>query len=123
MKNPTSSNRSSILRSNPGGFTLIELLVVIAIISILSAMLLPALTKAKEKAQGISCLNNLKQLMLSWQMYNQDNNEKICPSFHGGDAQGGNFPPQLGPGWVEGWLDWTTGSDNTNIAFLTSEKY
>jgi len=58
-------------------FTLIELLVVIAIIAILMAILIPTLNRAREQGKRISCMNNLKQLMLGWNMYATDNDEKI----------------------------------------------
>jgi prepilin-type N-terminal cleavage/methylation domain-containing protein/prepilin-type processing-associated H-X9-DG protein len=68
------------------GFTLIELMVVIAIIAVLAAMLLPALSAAKEHARRIACINNLKQLELSLTMYSYDNQ--------------GRFPPRMSPSWM-----------------------
>jgi prepilin-type N-terminal cleavage/methylation domain-containing protein len=78
------------------GFTLIELLVVIAIIAILAALLLPALVKAKVKAQNIQCMNNLRQLTHAWLMYSGDNNDALVPN------PGQNRPAVTEPAWTRG---------------------
>jgi prepilin-type N-terminal cleavage/methylation domain-containing protein/prepilin-type processing-associated H-X9-DG protein len=103
------------------GFTLIELLVVIAIIAILTGVLLPALARAKEKAQAIRCLNHKKQLQLAWLIYPVDNEDRLVP-------HGLNIPippkPELGLWWAQGFLNYDGGnSENTNVALLLDPQY
>jgi prepilin-type N-terminal cleavage/methylation domain-containing protein/prepilin-type processing-associated H-X9-DG protein len=104
------------IRSRPAAFTLIELLVVIAIIAILAAMLLPALSKAKQKAQGAQCMSNNKQLLLAWTMYAGDNADWLAIN----DDKSKVF--QGTPSWVGNWMDWTASIQNFDTLYLTDDK-
>lgn len=92
-------------RASTEGFSLVELLVVVAVVAILAGLLLPAVGRARMKAQGIQCLNHHRQLALAWLLYGQDHADRI-PAASPGNAGG----PDPMPSWMEGWLDMEPGN-------------
>src|SRR6267378_2097214 len=103
-------------RDRRHAFTLIELLVTIAMIAILAALLLPALTRSKDKAQAITCAGNIKQLAVAWFLYADDNVDLLVNN-HG-------VPETLArrQTWANNVQDWQASDDNTNLIFLSDSK-
>src|SRR5690242_7056575 len=102
-------------------FTLVELLVVIAIIAIIASLILPALSRAKARAQGSSCLNNTRQLAVAWMIYADEHNGLLAYNLGTTRTSAVVTPllaasPNMRDNWVNNVLDWELDSDNTNAA-------
>lgn len=98
----------------PSAFTLVELMAVMAIIGVLAAILLPALSAARERSRGVFCLNNTRQLTLAWQLY-ADDHEGWLP--YNLAMAGSSFRTNIN--WVNNVMTWDLSPDNTNLATIT----
>jgi prepilin-type N-terminal cleavage/methylation domain-containing protein len=117
---PQSGGKARSLKS---AFTLIELLVVIAIIAILAALLLPALSKAKQRAYAVNCMSNKKQLEVACFMYTGDNKDLLPFNPDQSYTVAGLELPWVAAQKGMGWLTWDNAQGNTNTAYLTDPNY
>lgn len=125
MLKSTSSrfSRRPRLDSRAAAFTLIELLVTVAVVAILAGLLLTAVAKAREKAQGIACLANARQLSLAWVLYGTDNSDRL-PYNLGGSADVRGVAPRRDYNWVNNIMNWDVANrDNTNTAFVSKGSF
>jgi prepilin-type N-terminal cleavage/methylation domain-containing protein/prepilin-type processing-associated H-X9-DG protein len=112
---------SSVDRRAQPGFTLIELLVVIAVIAILASLLLPALSRAREKGASTACLNNIRQLNLAWILYADENNDLLAHNLGEGEIK--QMLRKRGrANWANSVLNWKLDPDNTNIVLNTQAE-
>src|SRR5580658_6367231 len=98
------------------GFTIIELLVVLAVLSLLGCLLLPALARTRIQSSGTGCITSLRQMMVGWSMYKDDNNDILLPNSKLGmtDSASGWFNPTIPA------ENWTTSQANTNASLYQS---
>jgi prepilin-type N-terminal cleavage/methylation domain-containing protein/prepilin-type processing-associated H-X9-DG protein len=104
----------------PAAFTLIELMVVVGIIGVLAALLLPAMSRSKSRAQAIMCMNNSRQLAFAWTMYASENNNSCAYNLAANKQQMSfaSTTAPTAPNWVNNIMDWELTPGNTNLNFV-----